>query len=459
MPAIGRSSRMRRTTLTLALSILCSGCGGDSRSDDPFGGIEGADGALESASGQGSSPAAEDHGATGGGIKLDVGGGASAGEEGGVVSDCDCTNASPVAYIWVANSPENTVSKINTVTMVEEGRYRTHPLSGDPSRTSVTITGRAVAVANRNGGVVKIWANATDCTDANGDGIVTTSSGAGDVLPWGEDECLAWFTPLDYQSNRPVAWTCLGGEKVWTSGGNFDGPPTPGPIHVLLLDGATGAIEETIVVEDFAGLDLAGYGGAVDAAGNFFVIPNGSPASIAGVPKMVRVDAVSLDYDLIDIPDSITSYGITVDRDGNPWVSSFGSVGAARYNVATGTWDVVSGFRSQSGLMQSEDGRIWVGTGTQGGINGPIGVYAIDPATLSLSSLIPLSGGEIKGISVDPQNKVWAVNQTPGVAYRIDPGAMAVEESYAGLSGPYTYSDMTGYAVQNTTGCVPPPAG
>src|SRR5690606_9300589 len=28
------------------------------------------------------------------------------------------------------------------------------------------------------------------------DGTITTSSGATDVLPWGEDECVAWHTPL-----------------------------------------------------------------------------------------------------------------------------------------------------------------------------------------------------------------------------------------------------------------------
>src|SRR5688572_1625164 len=54
------------------------------------------------------------------------------------------------SYIWIANSSEGTVSKIDTVSLVEVGRYRTHPDFGDPSRTSVSLNGD-VAVANRNG--------------------------------------------------------------------------------------------------------------------------------------------------------------------------------------------------------------------------------------------------------------------------------------------------------------------
>ena len=55
------------------------------------------------------------------------------------------------SYIWVANSTQSTISKINTETLVEEGRYYTKPnLAGSPSRTSVSLTGN-VATANRNG--------------------------------------------------------------------------------------------------------------------------------------------------------------------------------------------------------------------------------------------------------------------------------------------------------------------
>jgi len=42
------------------------------------------------------------------------------------------------------------------------------------------------------------------------------------VRAWGEDECVAWHTPINHFSNRPVAWAPAPGPdvgaKLWTSG-------------------------------------------------------------------------------------------------------------------------------------------------------------------------------------------------------------------------------------------------
>ena len=64
-----------------------------------------------------------------------------------------------LSYIWIANTQQGTISKIDTQTMLEEGRYQAKPSNGDPSRTSVNLQGD-VAVANRPGGgnyPVQIW--------------------------------------------------------------------------------------------------------------------------------------------------------------------------------------------------------------------------------------------------------------------------------------------------------------
>jgi hypothetical protein len=36
-----------------------------------------------------------------------------------------------------------------------------------------------------------------------------------------------------------------------------------------------------------------------------------------------------------------------------------------------------------------------------------------------------------------------------GVAHKIDATTLVDDASYSGLSGPYTYSDMTGWGLQN----------
>ena len=50
-----------------------------------------------------------------------------------------------------------------------------------------------------------------DCVDRNADGMITTSQGPNDVLPWGEDECVLWHQELPHDDDnrhgpRPTAW-------------------------------------------------------------------------------------------------------------------------------------------------------------------------------------------------------------------------------------------------------------
>lgn len=170
--------------------------------------------------------------------------------------------ADPISYIWIANSAQHTVSKINTQTLIEEGRYITRPdQAGNPSRTSVGLGGN-VAVANRFGGVVKIYARLTDCVDVNGNGSIETADGAS-YLPWGQDECIAWYTPLDYTSQRAVAWTAVEiqddvyDEHVWVTGA---GGVAGMDIDVLLLDGNTGAVAKQVAVPVQHGVIADPYG-------------------------------------------------------------------------------------------------------------------------------------------------------------------------------------------------------
>ena len=107
------------------------------------------------------------------------------------------------SYIWIADSSQNAVSKINTQTLIEEGRYLVHPGYGNPSRTSVSLSGD-VAIANRAGGVTKVYAELDDCQDVNGMPGIQTSSGGADVLAWGTDDCVAWHTPMNYSTQRPI---------------------------------------------------------------------------------------------------------------------------------------------------------------------------------------------------------------------------------------------------------------
>jgi len=334
------------------------------------------------------------------------------------------------SYIWIANSSQSTVSKINTQTMVEEGRYLTRSDSaGSPSRTSVNLNGN-MAVANRLGGITAFWANPDDCDPmANGVPGLQTSANGGDILPWGEDDCLRWSTPINATSNRPAAWApgvwsdseCrYVNNKFWTAARGGDDPGT----RVMLLDGETGVVEQTIAIPEFTNIT---YGGAVDGDGNFW-------GHQSGGSQLFFVDRETFQYQIYTGPGD--SYGIAVDDNGFPWTCYSG---VHRLNPATGVWDHNNTINSSyGGCMSDGNGTMWLSHDPLLGID-------IDTMQLVQSIDIPQ---DIHGVSIDFDGYVWGVPIVGSVAYRIDPDTQTID-TFEGLVGAYTYSDMTGFALAN----------
>jgi hypothetical protein len=447
-----------------ALALSLASCG-ETREDNPW--SHGDDGTGQSGDGAegGSAPgSAEDADGTSAGhedddgspedddgIKFDAGGGDGIPDD----VDCDCGH-NDWSYVFIANSSEGTVSKIDTRTIEEVGRYRTRPSgNGSPSRTSVSVDGRAVAVANRHVGIVKIWAREGDCQDTNGIPGIQTSTGKDDVLPWGQDECVAWFTDFPGKTvQRPVQWTpgkgpCHVDQKIWTTTGAMgSGPGQCGKsgVWVHRLDGETGVVEDEIHLSDAQfpcdhtgtdlGLGLGPYGGAVDHEGNFWFHGWGNN-------KLARIDFETLEVEI----HSGGGYGITVDTKGRVWLNA----GVKRFDPVTKQWASANGANGGSGgIAQDLQGRIWY---ADNGKN----VGWVDMETMALGDIITLPDGPgwvVKGVSADIDGSIWAVRQGESVAYKIDPDSYAVE-IYDGLNGPYTYSDMTGGQLTNVT-CNPP---
>ena len=78
----------------------------------------------------------------------------------------------------------------------------------------------------------------------------------------------------------------------------------------------------------------------------------------------------------------------------------------------------------------------------------------IDMETMAVGDTVTIPGSfTTKGVSVDIDGYVWVVNQW---AWKVDPATGLDVGSYNGLTGPYTYSDMTGYALGNV---ICPPEG
>ncbi|MEM6296671.1 MAG: hypothetical protein AAGA54_35720 [Myxococcota bacterium] len=453
-------------------------CDGDAPSDTAdgsgSGGLESVTaGATDSASGETESASGSSQTASGGGTTTGpstAGEGGEEGEEGGendsgpiifdvgVIPDagdnvgaCQPGDTSgrgkdgepDFSFLWAANSPEGTISKIDTQTVTEVGRYQTRPdTGGSPSRTSVSLSGH-VAVANRNGGITKIYATEEDCADTNGTpGIQTSNSNV--ALPWDQEECRAWYIPFDYGSQRPVAWapgdwnssTCSWeNELLWTAGRIGNGTTD----HVILIDGDAGVVLDTV---DIPGLkqDAFGlYGAAVDAEGNFWA------TGWATGNHIVRVTRDTMEVSVWDGPSSTGTtshwYGMTADVDGFIW--NCGSR-AARFDPTSETWTVSPDLGVSSGCMADGDpgGLLWMSY--FGGVKG------IDRENFTI--VHDFSTPSSYGVSIDFFGNVWAVNGNG--AHRVDPADGTVT-SYTGLNGAYTYSDMTGHSLSVVGGGTP----
>ena len=370
---------------------------------------------------------------------------------GGDTGGCGGGGIVDYSFIWISNSPENTVSKINTMTLVEEGRYNTGP-NGDPSRTSVNLKG-AVAVVNRSGGVTKIAAVVDDCIDKNKDGVITTSTGKNDVKPWGQDECVLWNAPLP-PASRPAAWTSgekldpndecspLVNEHVWVSA------PQGGDARVYLLNGETGAIINQVLIPGANG-GLGIYGGGVDANNDFWGVTYS-----AG--PLVHVRYADFTYETIPLPGfSGGAYGFTVDSKGRSWIGGWDN-SLIRYDPQTKQWTQTSGIPGQynglsRGMNEDENGDLWAAFL---GFGGPQGILRVDTDTATFVEMIDdaklVGVNTPTGASIDVTGKIWMVDQYKdgGGAFVYDPADQSVKW-LGGLNGPYTYSDMTGYALKN----------
>ncbi len=437
--------------------LVGSGCAEPPREDDPAGTAHSETAPASATQTDSATPTASDGDETG--DKLDLGGDTDTGPEPPIGIE--------FSYIWIANSNPGTVSKIDTQTGKEVGRYATGPADqAEPSRTSVNLLGD-VAVSNRGseiggfGGVTKIVAREEDCQDRNDNGTIDTSTGSDDVLAWGEDECVVWnlLVPSDVFEHgpRPTAWEGAVDEN---------GDPAPNPrlwigwyayednvARIHRLDGKTGQIQDTVDIP-WEGLDFGPYGGAVNRDGDFWVL--GWQAG-----PLIRIDGDTLEVERIELPPQpgklpMLAYGMALDQFGNPWLTSRGV--AMKWDVGTSQWQTIStGNELMRGMMVDRENRAWLAVDDTGPSNG-CGLGLIDTVTGDvIAEAIELPGCATPvGVSIDVEGFVWVVDQTIDSAFKINPDTFATELIVDGLDDPYTYSDMTGFGLNLV---VNPPAG
>jgi hypothetical protein len=364
----------------------------------------------------------------------------------GVVLGTSEVNA---GYAWIANSDEGTVSKLRLLDGMEVARYRVGlwgTSHDQPSRTAVDSLGNAyvanrahIDATNNQPSVTKMAGDERYCDDRNGNFTIETSTGP-TALPLGEDECVLWTVPVGNPGGVARALAIDLGEYEFLDPGS----PWVGmwsEMRFFKLDPADGSVLEEVAV------DVNPYGAAIDSDGWIWI------SGMRPVPGYIqRFHTVALTVDPAistsgtgcDSPSDLiySPYGIAVDPSNRVWIGTW-SPNVCCYDPSIGAWmpAVNLGLSLARGVAADHDGTIWASTYTEGVTNRIVG---IDGSSLAPFVSYDIGGARPIGVGVDELGQVWTVNQTSGSATRLNKATGTLTEFAVG-TGPYTYSDFTGY--------------
>ena len=362
-----------------------------------------------------------------------------------------------IPFIWIANSPEDTVSKLDTSTGKEVGRYT---VCDDPSRTAVDLNGDAVVGCRGDGKVAKIAIVEADCLDKNQNGRIDTSrdiNGDGVIgnVASGErvtnDECIMWTTSADPDcgARGERCARAAGVDKdnnVWIG---FYGSK-----NIVQLDGETGQILRTFPVT------FSPYGLAIAGDGVIWVASR-DPHGLG------KVDAATGQVGFYAMPSGRNAYGMAIDHTGKIWVATGEHGGASRLDPADASWTNFGPW--DRGYTRGVAVRIL--TNADGAITGSQVFVAhhdwgdadcSDAGHRYITMVDAVTGNEVRaidlgaergpvGVAVASDGMLWTCNQCTSNATRVNPDTGVVLGNFPVGSNPYTYSDMTGYALRTIT--------
>lgn len=360
-------------------------------------------------------------------------------------------------FIWVPNN-DGTVSKVDTETGDELGRYRVAPHSDcSPSRTTVDLQGNCWVGNRQAGTVVKIGLyEAGQYIDRNGNGIIETSLDldadgditGGEILPWGEDECVLYevvlistkegtYTPGDYSDYDTNYWgTAPRGLAIDADNNLWAG--TWSSQKYYHINGETGQIINTDTL-DVSPWDHSAYGAAIDGNGILWSARLGS--------HILRINTEDFtDIMKIDIG---STYGIGLDYSDHLFVGASGWLTKIDVNNKLTPIIWQQSAMTVRGVVCTDDNNVWVAGTDVGGNYNSVSRYDNDG-----NHIFTISGfNSPSGVAVDAAGKVWVTNIADDYIHRIDPASNTIDLSkqIIGSGGHYTYSDMTGIVSRTIT--------
>ena len=391
----------------------------------------------------------------------------------------------PLPFVNVACSGKGTVVRIDAITGQVIGEYLTAPngKARNPSRTTVDKDGNCW-VTNRDesspvgglpkGSVTRIGViiggtrcNSsgipdsagqyikdpayTTCIDKDGDGLLKTSFGLGNVLPWSnffnldsdggvttaEDEAITVYTRVFATGARTIAIDPF--NFVWVGGSSNH--------YHEKLDRTTG----NPIPGSAFNYGVGGYGGVIDGNGILWSASGG----------LLRFDTNPDSVNAYSVVNGVGDYGLGIDPNtGEVWHTFVSGAIVGKISPSgslIGTYNHGS-FHAQ-GVAVDADSNVWVAHSLIGSVS-TVGHLRTDGTFVGN---VQLGATGPTGVAVDAFGKVWVTCYYSNVAVRIDPtagpiggggypvGAVDLTVNLGANATPYNYSDMTGFVVINAT--------
>ena len=296
------------------------------------------------------------------------------------------------------------------------------------------------------------------CVDKNHDGFIKTSRGLGHILPWGEDEAVD-LVETETTGTRTVAIDR--DNNVWI-GGRDNG------VYQRIDTSEYPFSAETV----FTSSQNGAYGGLIDGSGVLWSVSRDLSKT------SYRIERYNTITDSILTPLATPQvYGIGIDPvTGRIWYSTL-PVGEGEsgfiHSVSPNLSENISYYQGGEfarGLAVDGQGNVWVALHFEG-----VGHLRTD-GTLVGKIALPCGVGdpiETRGIAIDSNGRVWAAASN-GKIFRINPeggpigggehklgfvdmivdldeGMEAFAPPHDAVSGPYNYSDMTGFVALGST--------
>ncbi|MDN3515170.1 MAG: hypothetical protein NG747_12325 [Candidatus Brocadia sp.] len=364
--------------------------------------------------------------------------------------------AAALPFIWVPNN-EGTISKVDTETGNELGRYRIAPFSNcSPSRTTVDLKGNCWVGNRQAGTVVKVGLyEAGQYIDRNGDGVIQTSMDTngdgnitgGEILPWGEDECVLYevvlipglegtFAPGQYPGPYDTNYWGTAPRGLAIDANNNLWAGTYSTSKYYYINGENGAILKTVDVSPWG---HHAYGTVIDIQGILW--SSGHTSN-----HVLRLDP-STDPPTINTVDiGHFAYGLGLDYFDHLFISGWdwGLLSRVSLYMDVKEWTKPLTYGSR-GVTCTSDNDVWLANSWYGTV-----LRHDNDGNFKVS--IP-AGAEPTGVAVDAAGKVWVCNNGDEYIKRIDPATNAIDLSKAilGSGGHYSYSDMTGIVARSIT--------